>query len=76
MRFAVPLLLALASSACTKTGTQVCPSQDRPSARSQLTAVLVPSANQIYALGGEGVARCRSTSCGAGRSAPAAAGRA
>ncbi|MGZ3425565.1 MAG: Kelch repeat-containing protein [Polyangia bacterium] len=54
MRFAVPLLLALASSACTKTGTQVCPSPDRPSARSQLTAVLVPTTNEIYAFGGIG----------------------
>ena len=54
MRFAVPLLCALVSSACTKTGTQICPSQDRPSARSQLTAVLDPTTNEIYALGGEG----------------------
>jgi hypothetical protein len=54
MRHVVVLLLALTSFACTKTGPQVCPSQARPSARSQLTAVLVPATNQIYALGGQG----------------------
>jgi hypothetical protein len=54
MRFVVPLLFVLASSACTKTGSQVCPSQDRPSARSEVNAVLVPATNEIYALDGQG----------------------
>lgn len=39
---------------CTKTGPQQCPSLERPSARSQVTAVLVPETNQVYALGGLG----------------------
>jgi hypothetical protein len=45
---------ALACAACTVTGTQQCPSQARPSARSNVTAVYVPTTNQIYALGGQG----------------------
>jgi len=51
---AVPLVAALALAACTKTGPQACPSLERPSARSQVDAVLVPDTNQIYALGGAG----------------------
>jgi hypothetical protein len=54
----LPLLLACTAAVavgCTKTGPpQQCPSQLRPSARSQVTAVLVPADNQIYALGGLG----------------------
>ena len=51
---AVPLAAALALAACTKTGPQQCPSQERPSARSQVDAVLVPDTNEVYALGGAG----------------------
>jgi hypothetical protein len=55
MRLAfVALPLAAALAACTKTGPQECPSLERPSARSQVAAVLVPDTNQIYALGGAG----------------------
>jgi len=50
----VVLALVLALAACTKTGPQQCPSLQRPSARSQVDAVLVPETNQIYALGGAG----------------------
>ena len=46
--------LAAASGACTKTGPGQCPSLDRPSARSQVNAVLDPVTNQVYALGGLG----------------------
>src|SRR5436305_12692761 len=52
MRF-VALACALAIG-CTKTGPQQCPSLERPSARSGVTAVLEPGTNQIYALGGQG----------------------
>lgn len=48
------LVAALAMAACTVTGPQQCPSLQRPSARSQVGAVLVPATNQIYALGGAG----------------------
>jgi hypothetical protein len=51
------LVLALAArtlAACTVTGPQQCPSQQRPTARSQVDAILVPATNQIYALGGQG----------------------
>ncbi|HEX9103114.1 MAG TPA: hypothetical protein VF997_12970 [Polyangia bacterium] len=51
---ALALAAALAAAACTKTGPQQCPSLERPSARSQVGAVLVPATNQIYALGGQG----------------------
>src|SRR4051812_40590801 len=50
---AIALACALAV-ACTKTGPQECPSLQHPSARSEVTAVLVPATNQIYALGGQG----------------------
>lgn len=52
----LPLLVAcVVAVGCTKTGPpQQCPSLARPSARSQVTAVLVPADNQIYALGGQG----------------------
>lgn len=46
--------LVAAASACTKTGPQMCPSLERPSARSAVDAVLVADTNQIYALGGQG----------------------
>ena len=54
MRLASVAAAALALAACTKTGPQQCPSLERPSARSQVDAVLDPSTNQIYALGGLG----------------------
>ncbi|HEY2744235.1 MAG TPA: kelch repeat-containing protein [Polyangia bacterium] len=51
-----PLALApaLALAACTVSGPQQCPSLARPTARSEVAAVLVPATNQIYALGGQG----------------------
>jgi len=54
MRLAFVFAAALAAAACTKTGPQMCPSLERPSARSAVNAVLVPATNQIYALGGLG----------------------
>jgi Kelch motif/Galactose oxidase, central domain len=54
MRRLALALPALALAACTVTGTQQCPSQARPSARSDVAAVYVPTTNQIYALGGQG----------------------
>ncbi len=54
MRLACVVAASLFAAACTKTGPQQCPSLDRPSARSQVNAVLVPATNQIYALGGQG----------------------
>ncbi len=48
------LVPALALAACTVNGPQQCPSQARPTARSQVDAVLVAATNQIYALGGQG----------------------
>lgn len=53
MRLLLVALVAFAA-ACTRTGPEQCPSLARPSARSQVDAVLVPATNQVYALGGAG----------------------
>jgi hypothetical protein len=52
MRLAV--VACVLAIGCTKTGPQECPSLQHPSARSEVTAVVVPDTNQIYALGGQG----------------------
>jgi Kelch motif protein len=54
LALAAVFVLPLAAAACTRSGAQQCPSLARPSARSEVDAVLVPATNQIYALGGQG----------------------
>ena len=55
MRLASVVACLAAAIGCTRTGPpQQCPSLARPSARSQVSAVLVPADNQIYVFGGQG----------------------
>ncbi|HXU70916.1 MAG TPA: kelch repeat-containing protein [Polyangia bacterium] len=54
MRLVLVAVLALAVTGCPKTGPGQCPSPLRPSARSEMTPVFVPTTNQIYLYGGQG----------------------